>query len=168
LVADNTPAKVSVAALPGFANVADLLDYGTLGTASPIGLELNVPPSRVRQLLNGHVREQEQGSQLAVLALLAAEVKVEDSRWLDLCAGPGGKAALMLAVAKQRNVTFEANEVSTHRAKLVQQALDPISKLKVSIGDGRKLAEGGARFSRLLLDAPCTGLGALRRRPESR
>jgi 16S rRNA (cytosine967-C5)-methyltransferase len=74
----------------------------------------------------------------------------------------------MLAVAKQRNVTFEANEVSTHRAKLVQQALDPISKLKVSIGDGRKLAEGGARFSRLLLDAPCTGLGALRRRPESR
>jgi 16S rRNA (cytosine967-C5)-methyltransferase len=114
------------------------------------------------------VRVQDQGSQLAVLALLAAEVSVEDSRWLDLCAGPGGKAALMLAVAKQRNVSFDANEVSTHRAKLVQQALDSIAQIKVSIGDGRKLAEGGARYTRLLLDAPCTGLGALRRRPESR
>ena len=168
LVADNTPAKVSVAALPGFADARDLSEYGSLGIASPIGLELSVPPSRVPQVQSGHVRVQDQGSQLAVLALLAAEVSVEDSRWLDLCAGPGGKAALMLAVAKQRNVSFDANEVSTHRAKLVQQALDPISKLKVSIGDGRKLAEGGARFSRLLLDAPCTGLGALRRRPESR
>lgn len=168
LVADNTPAKVSVAALPGFADVRELSEFGTLGIASPIGLELSVPPSRVPQVLNGHVRVQDQGSQLAVLALLAAEVQVEDSRWLDLCAGPGGKAALMFAVAKQRQIIFEANEVSTHRAKLVQQALDPISNLKVSIGDGRKIAEGGARFSRLLLDAPCTGLGALRRRPESR
>jgi 16S rRNA (cytosine967-C5)-methyltransferase len=168
LLADNTPAKVSVAALPGFADVRDLSEYGSLGIASPIGLELSVPPSRLPQVQSGFVRVQDQGSQIAVLALLAAEVNVEDSSWLDLCAGPGGKAALMLAVAKQRNVTFEANEVSTHRAKLVQQALDPISKLKVSIGDGRKLAEGGARFSRLLLDAPCTGLGALRRRPESR
>ena len=168
LVADNTAAKVSVAALPGFADVSELSDFGTLGIASPIGLELSVPPSRVPQLQSGFVRVQDQGSQLAVLALLAAEVKVEDFTWMDLCAGPGGKAALMLAVAKQKNVSFEANEVSTHRAKLVQQALDPISKLKVSIGDGRKLAEGGARFSRLLLDAPCTGLGALRRRPESR
>ena len=168
LLADNTPAKVSVAALPGFADARDLSEYGSLGIASPIGLELSVPPSRVPQVQSGHVRVQDQGSQLAVLALLAAEVSVEDSRWLDLCAGPGGTAALMLAVAKQRNLYFEANEVSTHRAKLVQQALDPISKLKVSIGDGRKLAEGGARFSRLLLDAPCTGLGALRRRPESR
>jgi 16S rRNA (cytosine967-C5)-methyltransferase len=168
LLADNTPAKVSVAALPGFADARDLSEYGSLGIASPIGLELSVPPSRLPQVQSGHVRVQDQGSQLAVLALLAAEVSVEDSRWLDLCAGPGGKAALMLAVAKQRNVSFDANEVSTHRAKLVQQALDPIGNLKVSIGDGCKLAEGGARYSRLLLDAPCTGLGALRRRPESR
>lgn len=168
LVADNTPAKVSVAALPGFSDIRELSDFGTLGVASPIGLELNVPPSRVPQIQSGFVRVQDQGSQLAVLALLAAEVSVEDRRWLDLCAGPGGKAALMLAVAKQKNVSFEANEVSAHRAKLVQQALDPIVRMKVSIGDGRKVSEGGARFSRLLLDAPCTGLGALRRRPESR
>jgi 16S rRNA (cytosine967-C5)-methyltransferase len=168
LVADNTPAKVSVAALPGFANVDELANYGSVGSASPIGLELNVPPARVPQVQLGHVRVQDQGSQLAVLALLAAEVDIDDSRWLDLCAGPGGKAALMLAMAKQRSIEFEANEVSSHRAKLVVQALDPISNVQVSIGDGRKIGQGGQRFTRLLLDAPCTGLGALRRRPESR
>jgi 16S rRNA (cytosine967-C5)-methyltransferase len=100
--------------------------------------------------------------------LLAAETTVDDTRWLDLCAGPGGKAALMSAVATQRSVKFEANEVSTHRAKLVEEALMPISKIKVSIGDGRLIGAAGERFSRVLLDAPCTGLGALRRRPESR
>jgi 16S rRNA (cytosine967-C5)-methyltransferase len=74
----------------------------------------------------------------------------------------------MAAVATQQSVSFEANEVSTHRAKLVEQALKPISRIEVSIGDGRKIGASGERFSRVLLDAPCTGLGALRRRPESR
>ena len=168
LVADNTAAKVSVAALPGFANVEELSEVGSSGTSSPIGMELSVSPSRVPQIQAGHVRVQDQGSQLAVLALLAAEIAAIDTRWLDLCAGPGGKAALMSAVATQRSVLFEANEVSLHRAKLVEQALEPISKIKVSIGDGRKIGASGERFSRVLLDAPCTGLGALRRRPESR
>jgi 16S rRNA (cytosine967-C5)-methyltransferase len=168
LVADNTAAKVSVVALPGFANVDELAEIGTRGIASPIGMELSVPPSRVPQIHAGHVRVQDQGSQLAVLALLEAEITIEDTRWLDLCAGPGGKAALMAAVATQQSVSFEANEVSTHRAKLVEQALKPISRFEVSIGDGRKIGASGERYSRVLLDAPCTGLGALRRRPESR
>jgi len=168
LVADNTAAKVSVVALPGFADVEELSVVGAPGVASLIGIELSVPPSRVPQIQAGHVRVQDKGSQLAVLALLAAETTVDDTRWLDLCAGPGGKAALMSAVATQRSVTFEANEVSTHRAKLVEQALKPISRITVSIGDGRLIGAPGERFSRVLLDAPCTGLGALRRRPESR
>jgi 16S rRNA (cytosine967-C5)-methyltransferase len=168
LVADNTAAKVSVAALPGFANVEELSDIGTRGSASPIGMELSVPPSRVPQIQAGHVRVQDQGSQLAVLTLLAAEITIDDTRWLDLCAGPGGKAALMSAVATQRSVSFEANELSAHRAKLVEQALRPISNIKVSIGDGRRIGASGERYTRVLLDAPCTGLGALRRRPESR
>jgi 16S rRNA (cytosine967-C5)-methyltransferase len=168
LVADNTAAKVSVVALPGFADVEELSEFGAPGGASLIGIELSVPPSRVPQIQAAHVRVQDQGSQLAVLALLAAETTIDDTRWLDLCAGPGGKAALMSAVATQRSVTFEANEVSTHRAKLVEQALKPISRIKVSIGDGRLIGAPGERFSRVLLDAPCTGLGALRRRPESR
>jgi 16S rRNA (cytosine967-C5)-methyltransferase len=85
-----------------------------------------------------------------------------------MCAGPGGKAALMSAIAKLRSIPFVANEVSPHRAKLVEQALSPITNNQVTVGAGRKLGEEGERFSRILLDAPCTGLGALRRRPESR
>jgi 16S rRNA (cytosine967-C5)-methyltransferase len=168
LVADNTPARVSIAALPGFVTVGELADYGSVGISSPVGVELEVAPASVPFIRSGLARVQDQGSQLAVLALLEAETSVTDSRWLDLCAGPGGKAALMSAIAMQRFVTFEANEVSAHRAKLVQGALSQISDVTVSIGDGREIGRPGPRFTRILLDAPCTGLGALRRRPESR
>jgi 16S rRNA (cytosine967-C5)-methyltransferase len=74
----------------------------------------------------------------------------------------------MSAVATSRGTIFEANESSEHRAKLVEQALQPISKTKVRVSDGREIGSGGSRYSRILLDAPCTGLGALRRRPEAR
>jgi 16S rRNA (cytosine967-C5)-methyltransferase len=168
LVADNTPARVSIAALPGFVTVGELAAYGSVGISSPVGVELEVAPASVPFIRSGVARVQDQGSQLAVLALLEAETSVTDSRWLDLCAGPGGKAALMSAIAMQRFVTFEANEVSAHRAKLVQGALSQISDVTVSIGDGREIGRPGPRFTRILLDAPCTGLGALRRRPESR
>lgn len=168
LIADNTPAKVSIAALPGLVSVDELTQYGTAGHASPVGVELEAPPSRVPFVQSGLARVQDQGSQLAVLALLEAETIAPDDRWLDVCAGPGGKAALMSAVAKRRSIAFEANEVLPHRAKLVQDALKPISDAIVTVGDGREIGLEGPRFSRILLDAPCTGLGALRRRPESR
>jgi 16S rRNA (cytosine967-C5)-methyltransferase len=74
----------------------------------------------------------------------------------------------MSAIGKQRGVDLVANESSEHRAKLVEQALRPITDAKVNVGDGRDIGSAGPRFSRILLDAPCTGLGALRRRPEAR
>jgi 16S rRNA (cytosine967-C5)-methyltransferase len=43
-----------------------------------------------------------------------------------------------------------------------------VSKAKVSVRDGRDFGDDGPKYSRILLDAPCTGLGALRRRPEAR
>ena len=168
LVADNTPARVSIAALPGLATVDELLEFGTLGNSSPVGVELDSLPSSVPFIRTGKARVQDQGSQLAVLALLEAETSVNDSRWLDICAGPGGKAALMCAIAEQRSVLFEANEVLPHRAKLVREALAAISDVEVTELDGRIIGKQGPRYSRILLDAPCTGLGALRRRPESR
>jgi 16S rRNA (cytosine967-C5)-methyltransferase len=92
-------------------------------------------------------------------------------RWLDLCAGPGGKAALLGALARQRGATLLANEPAPHRAKLVRQALAavPHEVWHVRTGDGREVGtEMAESFDRVLVDAPCTGLGALRRRPESR
>ncbi|CAI3796659.1 RsmB/NOP family class I SAM-dependent RNA methyltransferase [Pseudarthrobacter sp. MM222] len=92
-------------------------------------------------------------------------------RWLDLCAGPGGKAALLGALARQQGATLLANEPAPHRAKLVRQALAavPHEVWHVRTGDGREVGtEMAESFDRVLVDVPCTGLGALRRRPESR
>src|SRR5699024_3465507 len=72
-----------------------------------------------------------------------------------------------------QDATLLANDVSEHRTKLVAQALRVVDEdvWTTSVADGLELAKDPAnmqRFDRILLDAPCTGLGALRRRPESR
>jgi 16S rRNA (cytosine967-C5)-methyltransferase len=61
-----------------------------------------------------------------------------------------------------------ANEISEHRAELVAESLKPLGKFTVLTSDGREIGSQAKKYSRILLDAPCTGLGALRRRPESR
>ena len=175
LAVDNQPPLVNLVALPGLATTEDLLDAGaSLAGVSPIGAELpDGDPAMLREVREGTVRVQDQGSQLAALALLAAPVKTaagNTEEWLDLCAGPGGKAALMAAEAKVRGAELVCNEVLPHRAKLVEQALARVNPgVYVRTGDGRDLgADAPESFDRILLDAPCTGLGALRRRPESR
>jgi 16S rRNA (cytosine967-C5)-methyltransferase len=115
---------------------------------------------------------QDEGSQLVTLALADVPLDGRDERWLDLCAGPGGKAALLAALAAQRGATLVANEVAPHRARLVANALAALPDgvvEEVRTGDGREVgADEPGAYDRVLVDAPCTGLGALRRRPESR
>ncbi|MDP4586194.1 MAG: rRNA small subunit methyltransferase B, partial [Microbacteriaceae bacterium] len=91
-------------------------------------------------------------------------------RWLDLCAGPGGKTAVLAACAAAASITLVANEVLPHRAELVRRSILPfLGGVTISVADGRELcASNPGVFDRVLVDAPCTGLGALRRRPESR
>jgi 16S rRNA (cytosine967-C5)-methyltransferase len=100
------------------------------------------------------------------LALAAAPLQGRDERWLDLCAGPGGKAALLGALARQRGAHLLAAELAPHRAGLVRRAAG--ADASVVVADGRVPAWTSEGFDRVLLDAPCTGLGALRRRPEAR
>lgn len=170
LLADNIAPLVSLVALPGLATKRDFEDL-EVGPASPIGALLDGgDPNQLAAFREGRIRVQDQGSQLAALALVdAAPVKAGEI-WLDMCAGPGGKAALMAAEAKLNNIQFIANELQPHRAKLVKQALKTIdSHIKVTVEDGRGIGESSPeKFDRILLDAPCTGLGALRRRPEAR
>lgn len=121
-------------------------------------------------IADGTIRVQDEGSQLVALALAAAQPVRAGERWLDLCAGPGGKTALLAALALDSGAQLEANEVVPARAGLVRGALRPLPvDVPVHVADGRAFArERACEFDRILVDAPCTGLGALRRRPEAR
>ena len=55
-----------------------------------------------------------------------------------------------------------------HRAELVRHGVRRLSNVEVTVHDGRGGPWDAGSFDRVLVDAPCTGLGALRRRPESR
>lgn len=170
LFADNIAPLVSLVALPGLADDRDFEDL-EVGPASPIGAQLDGgDPNQLVAVREGRVRVQDQGSQLAALALIRATEIKPGEKWLDICAGPGGKAALLAAEARLSDVELVCNEVLPHRAKLVEQALRAVDpNVKVTIEDGREIGTTApAAYDRILLDAPCTGLGALRRRPEAR
>jgi 16S rRNA (cytosine967-C5)-methyltransferase len=120
-----------------------------------------LPPVR-----DGQALVQDEGSQLVARALTLAPVADDTGRWLDLCAGPGGKTALLAAVGAASGARVSAVEQSSHRADLVAENTRglPVDVLRA---DGRRSGlEPG--FDRVLVDVPCTGLGALRRRPEAR
>ncbi|WP_230670490.1 RsmB/NOP family class I SAM-dependent RNA methyltransferase [Rathayibacter sp. Leaf248] len=170
LAADNAAPRVNLVALPGLAEASELPDAAE-DRWSPVGLvSTGGDPEAVGAVREGRVRVQDEGSQLAALALSRVRPVRQGERWLDLCAGPGGKAALLAAEARLGGASLLANEVVPGRAGLVRQALAAVDPdVEVRTGDGRDLgAEQPGAFDRILLDAPCTGLGALRRRPEAR
>ena len=166
LEADNVSPEVTLVALPGLADrESPARPYAPTAFGSPGG-----DPQKVIAAARGTVRVQDEGSQLVALALAAAAPVAAGERWLDLCAGPGGKSALLAAIARQHDVTLDANEVVPARAGLVRKALQGVpGEFVVHEEDGRTFtAAHQGEFDRILVDAPCTGLGALRRRPEAR
>lgn len=170
LGADSERPIVHLVARPGEISSEELaaMTGGDEGLWSPYAVHLSAgDPGDLEPVRQGLAAVQDEGSQLVARALVDAPIEGEDSgRWLDLCAGPGGKAALMGALARIDGATVDAVEISAHRAKLIEKTVGDLP-VKVHVADGRTPGlEPG--YDRVLVDAPCSGLGALRRRPEAR
>jgi 16S rRNA (cytosine967-C5)-methyltransferase len=168
LEADNIAPRVAMIALPGLAEVP--ADAATARFAPTAFTTRGGDPEGLIRASDGRIRVQDEGSQLAALALSRALPVREGERWLDLCAGPGGKTALLAAEALAHGATLDANEIAPARAGLVRQAVASVPlDVDVSEEDGReRAARMPGEYDRILVDAPCTGIGALRRRPEAR
>ena len=160
---NNEAATPTLVSWPGFSTQQDLIDIGGEPTEfSPYGVHWKGNPGALDLIKSRKIGVQDEGSQL--VAEVFAKV-AQGSSWLDLCAGPGGKAALLSSIARQRDIRFTANEVSAARAVLVTQV---VHGDRVLVSDGRTIGASAEKFDAILIDAPCTGLGALRRRPEVR
>jgi len=168
LAADNAPPKVTLVARPGRADRAELPGEPT--PYSPYGTVLEGGnPAAVPAVAEGRAGVQDEGSQLVGLVLAVAPLEGPDRSWVDLCAGPGGKSALLAGLAAEHGAGLVAIERQHHRARLVASALagsDGVTGVLTADGTAPPLHPASA--DRVLVDAPCTGLGALRRRPEAR
>ena len=164
---NNVPVAPHVVAWPGKSSVSEILEVGgeklSLGTYSVLS---NTLPNDYPAIKDKRAGIQDMGSQLIAEIFYATKSDVP-LKWLDLCAGPGGKAALLHNLLQTSNPkdSFLANEPTAHRADLVARV---VPKEKIVSLDGRDWESFGEKFDRILIDAPCSGLGALRRRPEAR
>ncbi|MGB3335375.1 MAG: RsmB/NOP family class I SAM-dependent RNA methyltransferase [Mycobacterium sp.] len=169
LASDDERPRVHLAARPGALTAAELAAVvdGEIGRYSPYAVYLpGGDPGKLEAVRAGQALVQDEGSQLVARALTLAPVDGDTGRWLDLCAGPGGKTALLAALGAQTGAQVTAVEQAPHRAAMVAENTRGLD-VEVLTADGR---DSGLHpgFDRVLVDAPCTGLGALRRRPEAR
>jgi 16S rRNA (cytosine967-C5)-methyltransferase len=121
--------------------------------------------ARLPAIAEGRATPQDQASQ-AVVACLSPEL---GDRVLDVASAPGGKAtACGEAVGEQGTVV--ALDLHAGRLRLVRDAAARLRLAWVltAVADATRAPVGPGRFDRVLVDAPCSGLGVLRRRPEAR
>ena len=160
LAANNETPEVNLAALTE-ADRSHLEDLGLENAgllATAFKLVGNPEP-----LLTETIRVQDQGSQL--VSRLLAKIADRDGRWVDMCSGPGGKAAILQAEISDAS-NLDCYEPVAHRAELVREALGEGTKANVVVSQGQAIPKQS--YDGVLLDAPCSGLGSLRRKPESR
>lgn len=177
LAAQNEPPSVSLVMRPGLTDLEEMQQAGA-GPGRWSAFACSWPggdPGRIAPVAEGRAAVQDEGSQLMALALAlgADDVALENGRWLDLCAGPGGKTALMAGLSISHDAQLLAVEAAEHRTRLVERSVRALveagAEITARTADGRTIgAEQPGAFSRVMADVPCSGLGALRRRPEAR
>jgi 16S rRNA (cytosine967-C5)-methyltransferase len=122
---------------------------------------MNVPPAPVVRD-DGYVQDRASTWVAAAVGAQPGELI------LDLCAAPGGKATALAAAG----ATVVAADLRTQRAGLIAENAQRLGfssdQLSVIAADGTLPPFAESQFDAVLLDAPCSGLGALRRRPDSR
>jgi 16S rRNA (cytosine967-C5)-methyltransferase len=173
LRADDARPSVHLMARPGVITAEELalVTGGEQAPYSPYGVRLESGagnPGELDAVADGMALVVDEGSQLVALGLASAQLVGPDGgRWLDLCAGPGGKAAILAGLVDIEGGRLDAVEPAEHRAELVRGATAELP-ITVYVADGRHAPLPDGAYDRVLVDVPCTGLGALRRRPEAR
>ncbi len=170
LAADGTRPRVTLCVVPGLADPAELAAAGAEPAAwSPFGAYLaGGDPGAIEAVSARRAAVQDEASQLAAIAVARAGLTGPDSRWLDMCAGPGGKARLLAGLAAQRGARLLATDSRPHRARLARDAVSVTGAAAAAAVDATVPAWRAGAFDRVLADVPCSGIGALRRRPEAR
>jgi 16S rRNA (cytosine967-C5)-methyltransferase len=159
--------RVNVRRIPVEAWLARLAEAGIAGTRigpQAVRLEAAVPLERLPGWADGLVSVQDAGAQLAAPLLDVAD----GMRVLDACAAPGGKTTHLLELAALDLVALDPDEsrlarVGENLARLGQAA-------SLVAGDALRPGEwhDGRAFDRILVDAPCTASGIVRRQPDAR
>ena len=137
----------------------------TIDAQLPTALRLDIPVAinKLPKFTEGVVTVQDRSAQHAAYLLDPQNGEAI----LDLCAAPGGKTTHILELAPQANVL--AVDIDSERVKRINENL---SRLKLNadviVGDGVKPEQWakGKKFDRILLDAPCSATGVIRRHPD--
>jgi 16S rRNA (cytosine967-C5)-methyltransferase len=137
-------------------------------TYSPLGIRLNDKISLAKHaaFLEGFIEVQDEGSQLLGLLLDAKRGEMV----VDFCAGAGGKS-LMIGAAMASTGRLYAFDVSEKRLanlglRLKRSGLSNVTPQRIVSENDTKIKRLAGKIDRVLVDAPCTGLGTLRRNPD--
>ncbi|MBL8397381.1 MAG: RsmB/NOP family class I SAM-dependent RNA methyltransferase [Candidatus Accumulibacter sp.] len=135
---------------------------------SPLGIRLLGKPALSRHplFLDGHLEVQDEGSQLLGFLLQPKRGEMV----ADFCAGAGGKTLLLGALMRSqgRLYAFDVNEQRLARLKprLARSGLSNVTPVRIDSERDVKIRRLAGKLDRVLVDAPCSGLGTLRRNPD--